>query len=39
LSLSGGDAGSIIFVDLEQKEPAFYFVADSTASFLAKLKE
>ena len=39
LSLRVRDAGSIIFVDLEQGDPAFYFVADGIDSFLAKLKE
>lgn len=39
LSLRALDAGSIIFADLAQGTPTYYFVADSISSFLSKLRE
>jgi len=39
LSLSGEDAGSVIYVDLEQRQPAFYLAAEGFDAFLGKLSE
>jgi len=38
LSVSGPDAGSVMYVDLDQALPGFYFVARSVDEFLDKLR-
>ena len=38
LSVSGPDAGSAMYVDLDQALPGFYFVARSVDEFLDKLR-
>jgi hypothetical protein len=37
--LTTEDAGSVIYVDLDQPEPCFYYVADGFDAFLDKLTE